>query len=171
VLAGYYTGLRLRDIANMTWSAVDIDTGVIRLRTKKTRSEILIPLHPEFHSWLKDQTRGIGNAPVFPGLVGKGTGGKHGLSGRFTTLMGKAGVKGKQVRERNQAGRATQSLTFHSLRHSFVSALANAGVASDLRQKLAGHSDSRSHARYTHHEVANLKAAVAAIPPLLSVKL
>jgi len=53
---------------------------------------------------------------------------------------------------------------FPTLRHSFVSALANAGVSSELRRKLSGHADERSHARYTHHELDTLRAAVGKLP-------
>ena len=66
----------------------------------------------------------------------------------------------------NGAGAKAELLSFHSLRHSFVSALANAGVASDLRQKLAGHTDSKSHARYSHHEVAAMRLAIGTVPSL-----
>ena len=46
--------------------------------------------------------------------------------------------------------------------------LANADVTADVRQKLAGHSDSKSHAWYSHHEVETMKAAVDLIPGLTS---
>ena len=35
--------------------------------------------------------------------------------------------------------RTVRSLTFHSLRHSFNSAMANAGVSQEIRMKLIGH--------------------------------
>jgi site-specific recombinase XerD len=54
--------------------------------------------------------------------------------------------------------------TFHSLRHSFVSELANAGIAADVRQMLAGHSEDRSHAVYTHTQLDTLRAAVQKLP-------
>jgi integrase len=56
---------------------------------------------------------------------------KAGITGRITAASGK--------------GRAVASKSFHSLRHTFVSALANNGVASELRQRLVGHSDSGVH--------------------------
>jgi integrase len=56
--------------------------------------------------------------------------------------------------------------TFHALRHSFTSALANAGVAPELRMKLTGHSSEAMHRGYTHHELDVLKKAVAKLPPL-----
>ena len=51
-----------------------------------------------------------------------------------------------------------------SSRHSFVSELANAGIAPDVRQLLAGHSDDRSHAVYTHTQLDTLRAAVKKLP-------
>ena len=61
-------------------------------------------------------------------------------------------------------GRAFCTLTFHSLRHSFVTHLANAGVADELRMKLTGHTNSTVHARYTKIQLDPLKAAIAKLP-------
>ena len=166
ILAGYFTGLRLRDISELLWESIYLETGILRLKTRKTGAELVLPLHPELANWLRSQPRGIAKAPVFPKLIGKGTGGRNGLSGRFLAVMAKANITGRRIRERNGAGRATTSLSFHSLRHSFVSALANAGVATDLRQRLAGHADARSHARYTHHEIEGMRAAIEMLPGL-----
>lgn len=170
ILCGYTTGLRLRDVAEMTWEAVDFKAGTLRVRTRKTGAVLVLPLHDEFASWLGTRTRGIAKAPVFPALAGKGTGGRFGLSGRFKAIMEKAEIKGRVLRsvesdkEGESKGRTTTSLSFHSLRHSFVSALATAGVAAELRQKLSGHADDRSHQVYSHHELATLRAAVAKLP-------
>jgi integrase len=56
--------------------------------------------------------------------------------------------------------------TFHALRHSFTSALANQNVAPELRMKLTGHKTEGEHRKYTHHEMDNLRAAVKKIPSL-----
>ncbi len=129
ILAGYTTGLRLRDVAELEWSMIDFEANVIRVKTRKTGATLMLPLHDDLSAWLLTQRRGIGKAKVFPSLAGKGTGGRHGLSGRFKAIMEAAGIKGRIVRD-SQAGkgRQTSSLSFHSLRHSFVSALANAGT-------------------------------------------
>jgi hypothetical protein len=42
--------------------------------------------------------------------------------------------------------------------------MANAGVAEEVRMKLAGHSSQDAHAGYTHHEAAVLRAAIAQLP-------
>jgi integrase len=166
ILSGYYTGLRLRDIADLQWSAVDLDARIITITTRKTSKRLTVPIHPQFGAWLEKQTRGIGKAPVFPTLTGKSGGGKSGLSMAFKRIMERAGIKGRILREASGAGRSHSSLSFHSLRHSFNSAMANAGVAPELRQKLTGHSSAEMNRVYTHHELEPLRAAVAAIPSL-----
>jgi integrase len=166
ILCGYYTGLRLRDIADLQWSVVDLDTRIITITTRKTGKRLTVPIHPQFAAWLEKQTRGIGKAPIFPTLAGKSGGGKSGLSMAFKRIMERAGIKGRMLREASGAGRSQSSLSFHSLRHSFNSAIANAGVAPELRQKLTGHSSIDMNRVYTHHELEPLRAAVATIPSL-----
>jgi integrase len=166
ILAGFYSGLRLRDVTELRWEAVDFKTGMMRVKTRKTGAVIVLPLHPELAAWLGQQTRGIGKAPVFPDLAGRTGGGKSGLSMKFRGIMERAGVVGRILRQREEksAGRTQSSLSFHSLRHSFNSALANAGVAQELRQKLTGHASKAMNAKYTHHELDALRAAVAVLP-------
>ena len=167
ILTGFTTGLRLRDVADMQWQALDLGAGLLKLRTQKTKAIVTIPLHPDLQAWLEKQPRGIGKAPVFPSLCGKAGSGKSGLSMAFKRIMERAGITGRILRQGiGKAGRTTTSLSFHSLRHSFTSALANAGVTPEVRQKLTGHTDAASHARYTHHEIQTLRNAVSKVPSL-----
>jgi integrase len=85
---------------------------------------VTVPIHSQFRAWLKKQTRGIGKAPVFPTRAGKSGGGKSGLSMAFRRVMERAEIKGRLLREANGAGRSQSSLSFHSLSHSFNSAMA-----------------------------------------------
>ena len=80
--------------------------------------------------------------------------------------MARAGIKGRILRRRKKgsAGRTTSSLGFHSLRHSFNSALANLGVAQEVRQKLTGHASAEQNRRYTHAEISVLRSAVDLLP-------
>jgi len=132
--------------------------------TRKTLRTVTVPIHPHFRAWLEKQTRGIGKAPVFPTLAGKSGGGKSGLSMAFKRIMERAKIKGRLLREASGAGRSQSSLSFHSLRHSFNSAMANAGVSSEIRQKLTGHASAKMNAQYTHRELEELRAAVSVIP-------
>ena len=88
ILCGYYTGLRLRDIADLQWSAVDLEGRIIKVTTRKTGKTVTVPIHLQFAAWLNKQTRGIGKAPVFPTLAGKAGGGKSGLSMAFSAHHG-----------------------------------------------------------------------------------
>jgi integrase len=163
ILLGYYTGARLGDVANMSWSAIDWENKIIRFTPSKTGKPVALPLHSQLERvLLKDA--GIGNMPMFPTLAGRGTGGKHGLSGQFAAIMKKAGIEGKRMRA--SGGRRLSSLTYHSVRHSFNSALANAGVPQEIRQKLTGHASAEMNRIYTHHELAPLRAAVETLPAL-----
>jgi integrase len=163
ILLGYYTGARLSDVANMRWSAVDWNNKIIRFTASKTGKPVTLPLHSQLErEFLKNA--GIGNAPMFPTLAGRSTGGKLGLSGRFSAIMEKAGIEGKRTGA--SGGRMLSSLSFHSLRHSFNSALANAGVSQEIRQKLTGHASAEMNAIYTHHELAPLRAAIGVIPSI-----
>lgn len=166
ILAAYTTGLRLRDVADLKWEAFDFDDGIVRLKTGKTGAVVVLPMHPDFATWLSTQTRGIGKAPIFPSLAGKSGAGKSGLSMAFKRIMERAGITGRTLRERakNSAGRTQSSLSFHSLRHSFNSAMANAGVSQEIRQKLTGHATAKMNTKYTHHELDPLRAAIVTIP-------
>jgi integrase len=163
ILCAVTTGLRLGDVAGLTWGAMDDKEGVLRVIAQKTGATVAVPIHPDFAAWLAKQERGIGKAPVFSSLHSRATGGNHGLSRQFRAIMDKAGITGRVI-ERKGAGRTGHSKSFHALRHSFVSDLANAGVAADLRQKLAGHADEKVHAAYTHHELETLRSAISKLP-------
>jgi integrase len=164
ILAGYYTGARLSDLSNLRWNAIDLNSRLITFTASKTKKPVTIPLHAELERHLL-KSPGVGRASVFPSLAGKGTGGKLGLSGQFTAIMARAGIEGKITRHTAQ-GRANNSLSFHSLRHSFNSVLANAGVSQEIRQKLTGHASAEMNTRYTHHELAPLRAAIAVLPSI-----
>jgi integrase len=79
--------------------------------------------------------------------------------------MGKAGFAGDLARGKN-GGRKLAALSFHCLRHTFNSIMANEGVASEVRQKLTGHASEEVHRRYTHHELRTLRKAVDVLPVL-----
>lgn len=163
ILLAASTGLRLGDAARITWGNIDLIAGLITVETRKTDAVVRIPLHTDFRRWLKKRTRGIGKAPIFPDLHRLTISGRNGLSAGFKAVMDKAKIRSKAF-ALSGAGRTFFSKGFHSLRHTFVSDLANAGVAADVRQKLAGHSDEKVHAGYTHHEMKALRSAIGKLP-------
>ena len=115
ILLGYFTGARLGDVANMRWSAIDLDKRLITFTPKKTKrgKKILrIPLHPALEEELL-QNPGIGNAPLFPSLTERGTGGRMGLSAEFAAVMRKAAVHGEIIRH-TAKGRGNTTKSFQS---------------------------------------------------------
>ena len=81
--------------------------GLLRIETKKTGKVVVLPMHPDFASWLSARPRGIGKAPVFPELAGKLIAGRRGLSVQFRDIAKKAGIMGRVV-TREGKGRATE---------------------------------------------------------------
>ncbi|MFM7738464.1 MAG: tyrosine-type recombinase/integrase [Planctomycetota bacterium] len=68
-----------------------------------------------------------------------------------------------------QGTRKFTKLTFHSLRHSFNSTLANAGVSPKIRCKLTGHSSFSMNDRYTKFNIPPLQSAIQTIPSMESL--
>jgi integrase len=168
ILAGYYTGARLQDVTNLKWSNVDLVKRLITFKAGKTNTKVVVTIHPDLEDHLlSPKMTDDPQAPVFPEVAGKAGPGRNGLSMTFKRIMLAAGIESAKARERaGKAGRSLSALSFHSLRHSFNSALANAGVSQELRQKLTGHSSAEINAHYTHHEIETLRRAVEAIPRL-----
>ncbi len=174
VLLGAFCGARLGDAANMPWSAVDLEGGVIRFLPKKTAAsgkELVMPIHPVLAEHLRPLAPHVprGARMLCPALAGRPVGGMNGLSREFKGVMAAAGVAeatGAAAAKTGPKQRKVPRLSFHSLRHTMVSALANAGVAPDLRQALAGHSSERMSERYTHRGLKLLQAAVDKLPML-----
>jgi len=167
VLMGYYTALRMGDIVNMKWSAIDLQKRIISLTPQKTKrlgKKIQIPIHEQLYEWLKSRPMAInGNLEVFPELAGGKPGGKSGLSEKFAKILAKAGIDRGWIKS-GEASRLTSSLSFHSLRHTCASELANHGVAPEVRMLLTGHNDLKTHEGYTHLTVETIRQAVNIIP-------
>jgi integrase len=162
ILLGYFLGARLGDCVQMKWENVHPEHGVIIYHQKKTGKKVIVSMHYHIIEHLKYLSTFGTTGYLCPKLAGKGSGGKHGLSEGFKRIVIKAGVDPMTVA--GKGARKFTKRTFHSLRHSFNSALANAGVAEETRMKLTGHSSKAMNERYTHLQVATLKTAVNALP-------
>lgn len=156
ILFGAHTGLRLSDLAKLSDDHLDGSALVIRpKKTQKAKKTIRIPLTPPTIAWLQERTE---TGFFFPTLATKSA---AALSGQFTTIMKRAGVASQVT----LPGGIEASRSFHSLRHSFASWLAEADIHADIRKKLTGHSTESTHAIYTHHDEA-LARAVQTLPDL-----
>ena len=150
VLVAVWTGLRLADVAGLTWKHVDMSASTVTVTPEKTDKPLVQPMASELRAFLASLPAGVGNAALFPTLHGRITGRNGGLSNEFGRLMARAEVIAPMGREKKGRGRQVRTKSFHSLRHTFVSRLANADVSADVRKALAGHDTDEAHARYTH---------------------
>lgn len=161
-----FAGLRLGDATSLTWEAVDTCSKTLKLTPQKTAAmgrKLEVPMHPRLEAHLLALPMAAApDAPLCPTLAKLKPGGRSGLSKRFLAIMRRAGIE-QQTTAGAGEGRTFNARTFHSLRHSFITRLQAAEVAPDLRMKLAGHSDERTHAGYTHTEVETLRKAIEKI--------
>jgi integrase len=162
ILLGYFIGARLSDCVHMKWENVLPEQGVIIYHQQKTGKKVIVPMHFHVIEHLNYLSTFGTAGYLCPKLAAKGSGGKHGLSEGFKRIVVKAGIDPMIVQ--GKGTRMFTKRTFHSLRHSFNSALANAGVAEEIRMKLTGHSSKAMNERYTHLQVAALKKAVTTLP-------
>ena len=165
IMIGYFTGQRLNDLCNLKWSAIDLQKQTITFQTQKTNSTVVVPIHQELLTTLEALAScDTAQEFVLPHMAGLGVGGRHGLSEGFKRIVVKAGLDLGIVQGGGK--RMISKRSFHALRHSFISALANANVSSELRMKLAGHKSEKIHSGYTHLELTALKAAMDLHPGL-----
>jgi integrase len=173
ILTAFYSGARLGDIKDLRWQDVDFDDQTITFVQKKTGGQVVIPVHPSLWAWLErkapllEHRKSQGYFDVFLYLTGKST---QQLSKQFSDLMDLAGIEKAVLRvRRGPKSRSVHSLSFHSFRHTFTSALFNAGVPADVRSKLTGHGAGKnvsSHMRYSHAQLETLRAAISVLPNL-----
>ena len=175
-VVGIYTGLRLGDCCCLRWDSVNLERGVIQLVPTKTRKHahgqpVTIPIHPQLHAELeaalaRDHERRACAAAAFvnPTISDYYKNSKwrvsHGLE-----LIFKAAHIETSIRIEGRRTR-TPEATFHSLRHTFVSLAANAGVPLPVVASIVGHSSTAMTRHYYHENEEMLRQAVAAIPAI-----
>jgi len=120
------------------------------------------------------------SAPSATGLVSSGqcwldTQGRSAtLSNQFTRILVAAGLRDKAALDRHGKGigrsskRAHNELSFHSLRHTAVTLLKEAGIPHAVVQELIGHDSEQMSKHYTHVGTEALRKAADAMPPLLN---
>jgi len=134
---------------------------------KHLPGQLEIPMMPELEKHLLSLASiDDPNAPLCAQLAARGTGGNHGLSAQFQRIMESAGVYSDRDVEKSGKGRRFRTLGFHSLRHTFVSELANASIPADVRRQISGHNEEKIHDRYTHLDVETKRRALANLRPL-----
>ena len=170
ILIGIYTGLRLGDCCRLDWSQINIAQGVIQVVPKKTRRHhqrmVTIPIHPALGRALvgRDEDVASTSGPVLPMIAEMYVRSRWRVNHELSRIFKAANIDTSvRLEGRN---RRTPEATFHSLRHTFVSLAANAGVPLHVVQSIVGHESTAMTRHYYHESVDALRSAVAAIPTL-----
>ncbi len=146
-----YTGLRLGDVAGLTWGDIDLESGVLRLTPSKTKKHgiaVAIPLAERLHRLLVAKRRLAKGDAVLPCLSRSYPKTARLPFGSFSDILREAGVD-------------AESHTFHSWRHTFRTRLSEAGVSDDLAKRLGGWTCDNTAMRYDHAErIEEMRAAV-----------
>lgn len=145
-----YTGLREGDVIRLPWSAYD--GTAIAVRQGKTGDNVWIPAHRELRA-------------VLDGMERKSTIIVTGTRGQPFTSSGFRAVFFKLVRQLKADRKVGEGLTFHGLRHTVATRLAEAGCDDATIASITGHRTAAMVRRYTE-TASNKKRASAAIRKL-----
>lgn len=131
------TGARKREVLRATWEHVDLDRCLLTVPRAKSGRPRHVPLSPVAVWVLRQQLqRRDGGPHVFPSDRRPG--------------QPLENLRGAWERAKRAAGLPAE-LRIHDLRHSFASALANAGTPLNEIGIVLGHRELATTARYAHH--------------------
>ena len=167
-----YTGLRLGDCCKLTWGEVDVVRSLIQKipeKTKKYRKgkPVTIPIHATLADLLVQTPIERRSGYVLPQIgqwAGEGTAGMGKIHHRLGKIFHNAGIV-TSVKVEGRKWKAPEA-GFHSLRHTFVSMSANAGVPLHIVQSIVGHESTTMTRHYYHENIEALQRAVEAIPSI-----
>jgi integrase len=145
VIIARETGLRLSNIANLTWNQVNLFNRTIIIETTKNGEPIGLPMTDNVYSALKklSKARKPDSNYIFD-KEGRPFRGDW-ISKSFRRACQKANI---------------DDLRFHDLRHDFCSRLVQRGVDLYTVAALAGHKDIKMTQRYAHLSPERLRSAV-----------
>ena len=158
VRAALLTGARRGELAALTARDVNLKTAQIYIAESKSGKPRHVPLNPEGLAHFREALTGkTGDQLVFTREDGTAWG--HNYHVRALTVA-------------CEAAEVKPMVSFHELRHTYASHLANAGVDLLTISKLLGHSDTRITAKhYAHLADKTLALAVTKLPSFeMSVK-
>lgn len=166
-VVGVETGMRNSDIRNLQID--DIREKTIYVRDPKNSKPYEVPISDdlkfELKSWLDNHRTGYSSAEdskfVFPSQQGKKLRTNASLNEIIKEAAEQAGLQETigtvQIAERQRKALNTEKrvrelhrVTVHTLRHSYITLLSEAGVELRIRQLVANHSNPRTTLGYDH---------------------
>lgn len=145
----YGTGIRLSELVSLTWRAVDMQSGQIKVLGKRNKERI-VPMHAGLKKVLLSYNQLLQSQPLeqSPYVVVTDKGKKA-----YPMLIERI------VKKHLGAVTTEKKKSPHVLRHTFATHLLNAGADINSIKTLLGHSSLAATQVYTHTTVAKLKQA------------
>lgn len=176
IMVAFYTGQRLHDVTTMQWNQIDLEKKVVHFLTGKTKKRLHLPINEHLMTFLQNQPSPIRKDcylhPNLNVLVDNSQGRTSTVSNQFTKLLEKAGLRSKTNHQKNKNGRGVlreiHPLSFHSLRHTSVTALHEAGIPPASVEQFVGHDSTAVNRIYTHIGENALRVAANALPKLMA---
>ena len=128
------TGARFSEIANIEWSAIDLQNKTIRLWRPKVRNESILYMTDRLHQILKRRFENRVSAFVFTNRDG---GPMKYIPRMWSRIFKRSGL---------------MDVTPHTLRHTLASRLVQSGLSIYEVKEILGHSDIQTTMRYSHLE-------------------
>ncbi len=152
---GFYSGARLGDCLSFTWSAFDIEAGKMTFtphKTDKGRREIRMTVHPALLRILQKTPQAQRKGVLLPELFAMHNRNAPAVCKLIQKVFTDAGIETTETVK--GYGHRVARIGFHSLRHSFITGLIEAGVDMESVRRQAGHSTIGMTAHYFHGEQA-----------------
>lgn len=155
-ICSYRTGMSMVDVCLLKWESVDMDNLVITIMRRKLlhtgAGATTVPFLPgsDIHICLQE----FKDNPVdhWPGpeyvcaeLASWWTANRINISQRYTMILRRLGITGKSAMH---------------WRHTFISAIANSGMATSIGCKMSGHSNPATLARYIRPDVEVMRSGI-----------
>jgi len=150
-ITGFYTGMRLGELTNMNWSWVDFNENLFTVKnstsfTSKSKKERIIPIHQRVKEILVRRYSTTGKSTI--------------IFYRYSGTKLNEDFVSKQFKKAVRSANLNDEIHFHSLRHSFASALVQLGVSLYAVKELLGHENIKTTQIYSHLQKENLTQAV-----------
>lgn len=173
VLLGLYTGQRLGDVARLTWQQVDLVKQEIWFVTRKTGQRLAMRIAEPLLQYLTSLPAGDDvKAYVLPRFAELADRSSL-LSQAFANeVLIPAGMMPPRDPDKKSEGkgrtgkRQVNEVSFHSLRHSFVTMLKATGASESMAMAIVGHRSPLISKRYTHLSAKDTAESIAKLPDL-----
>jgi len=175
VIGGLYTGLRMGDLIQLRGGEINAAERLLRLEMGKVGQAVSIPLAAPFWSILQRRLAELGKTTGYLWPSEARTYQKRGAGpfsqDFYTDILMPCGlvparINKKRAKNGRNAKRLVNEVSYHSLRHSFISLLRLSGASSAVAKELAGHSSDVVNDLYTHTSVEVMEQAVQRLPLL-----